>query len=71
MQPCKTGDQPYSDASPNGECSLNRHTFGCMPTETTNTNFNLELAESESVARIIGQKTLGVRDKRPMRRNVK
>ena len=22
MQPCKTGDQPYSDASPNGECSL-------------------------------------------------
>ena len=21
MQPCKTGDQPYSDASPNGECS--------------------------------------------------
>ena len=24
MQPCKTGDQPYSDASPNGECSLAR-----------------------------------------------
>ena len=24
MQPCKTGDQPYSDASPNGECSLVR-----------------------------------------------
>ena len=24
MQPCKTGDQPYSDASPNGECSLER-----------------------------------------------
>ena len=22
MQPCKTGDQLYSDASPNGECSL-------------------------------------------------
>ena len=22
MQPCKTGDKPYSDASPNGECSL-------------------------------------------------
>ena len=22
MQPYKTGDQPYSDASPNGECSL-------------------------------------------------
>ena len=22
MQLCKTGDQPYSDASPNGECSL-------------------------------------------------
>ena len=22
MQPCKTGDQPCSDASPNGECSL-------------------------------------------------
>ena len=22
MQPCKIGDQPYSDASPNGECSL-------------------------------------------------
>ena len=22
MHPCKTGDQPYSDASPNGECSL-------------------------------------------------
>ena len=22
MQPCKTGDQPYSDASPKGECSL-------------------------------------------------
>ena len=22
MQPCKTGDQPYSDASPNSECSL-------------------------------------------------
>ena len=22
MQPCKTGDQQYSDASPNGECSL-------------------------------------------------
>ena len=22
MQPCKTGDQPYSDTSPNGECSL-------------------------------------------------
>ena len=22
MQPCKTGDQPHSDASPNGECSL-------------------------------------------------
>ena len=22
MQPCKTGDQPYSDPSPNGECSL-------------------------------------------------
>ena len=21
MQPCKIGDQPYSDASPNGECS--------------------------------------------------
>ena len=25
MQPCKTGDQPYSDASPNGECSLPEH----------------------------------------------
>ena len=24
MQPCKSGDQPYSDASPNGECSLVR-----------------------------------------------
>ena len=24
MQPCKTGDQPYSDACPNGECSLNK-----------------------------------------------
>ena len=24
MQPCKTGDQPYSDASPNVECSLDR-----------------------------------------------
>ena len=22
MQPCKTGDQLYSDASPNNECSL-------------------------------------------------
>ena len=22
MQPCKTGDQAYSDASPNGECAL-------------------------------------------------
>ena len=22
MQPCKTEDQPYSDASSNGECSL-------------------------------------------------
>ena len=22
MQPCKTADQPYSDASPNSECSL-------------------------------------------------
>ena len=22
MQPCKTGVQPYSDASPNSECSL-------------------------------------------------
>ena len=22
MQPCKTRDQPYSDTSPNGECSL-------------------------------------------------
>ena len=22
MQPCKTGDQPYSDASPYNECSL-------------------------------------------------
>ena len=22
MQPCKTGGQPYSNASPNGECSL-------------------------------------------------
>ena len=22
MQTCKTGDQPYSDTSPNGECSL-------------------------------------------------
>ena len=22
MQPCKTRDQPYSDASANGECSL-------------------------------------------------
>ena len=22
MQPCKTGHHPYSDASPNGECSL-------------------------------------------------
>ena len=22
MQPCKTGDQLYSDASPDGECSL-------------------------------------------------
>ena len=22
MQPCKTGDQTYSDASPNSECSL-------------------------------------------------
>ena len=22
MQHCKTGDQPYSDASPNGVCSL-------------------------------------------------
>ena len=22
MQPCKTGDQMYSDAPPNGECSL-------------------------------------------------
>ena len=25
MQPCKTGDQPYSDASPNGECTLTKH----------------------------------------------
>ena len=24
MQPCKTGDQSYSDASPNGECSLDK-----------------------------------------------
>ena len=24
MQPCKTGDQPYSDASPYSECSLTR-----------------------------------------------
>ena len=24
MQPCKTGDQPYSDASPYSECSLKR-----------------------------------------------
>ena len=24
MQPCKTGDQLYGDASPNGECSLDR-----------------------------------------------
>ena len=24
MEPCKTGDQPYSDPSPNGECSLPR-----------------------------------------------
>ena len=24
MQPCKTGDQLYSDASPNGECSLGK-----------------------------------------------
>ena len=24
MQTCKTGDQPYSDASPNCECSLVR-----------------------------------------------
>ena len=27
MQPCKTGDQPYSDASPNGECSLPHSMF--------------------------------------------
>ena len=25
MQPCKTGDQPYSDASPYSECSLVQH----------------------------------------------
>ena len=25
MQPCKTGDQPYSDASPNGELSVAYH----------------------------------------------
>ena len=24
MQPCKTGDQPYTEASPNGKCSLER-----------------------------------------------
>ena len=29
MQPCKTGDQPYSDASPNSECSLPCHLNDC------------------------------------------
>ena len=27
MHPCKTGDQSYNDASPNGECSLVRVSF--------------------------------------------
>ena len=27
MQPCKTGDQPYSNASPYSECSLDRSMF--------------------------------------------
>ena len=27
MQPCKTGDQLYSDASPYSECSLDRCLF--------------------------------------------
>ena len=30
MQPCKTGDQPYSNASPNGECSLIGATTPCL-----------------------------------------
>ena len=30
MQPCKTGDQPYSDASPNGECSLAQLSNKCV-----------------------------------------
>ena len=29
MQPCKTWDQPYSDASPNGECSLVKGKTNC------------------------------------------
>ena len=32
MQPCKTGDQPYSDASPNGECSLS-YLFTLVPSD--------------------------------------
>ena len=28
MQPSKTGDQPYSDAFPNGECFLDNLTAG-------------------------------------------
>ena len=31
MQPCKTGDQPYSDPSPNGECSLADTPFDWFP----------------------------------------
>ena len=31
MQLCKTGDQPYSDPSPNGECSLVTPTLTHFP----------------------------------------
>ena len=31
MHPGKTGDQPYNDASPNGECSLVRPVWYQLP----------------------------------------
>ena len=45
MQPCKTGDQLHSDASPYGECSL---------PEFVDNDAHLSCTQCDQIGRLIG-----------------
>ena len=41
MQPCKTGDQPYSDPFANGECSLDTDINGKTQSDRENNTYRI------------------------------